>query len=37
MNIFALNAIDDSPLLRFRSALHCGYSGITDIQAGLSK
>jgi hypothetical protein len=23
------------PLLRFRSALHCGYSGITDIQDGL--
>jgi hypothetical protein len=23
------------PLLRFRSALHCGYSGITDIQNGL--
>jgi hypothetical protein len=23
------------PLLRFRSALHCGYSGITDIQGGL--
>ena len=23
------------PLLRFRSALHCGYSGITDIQEGL--
>jgi hypothetical protein len=22
-------------LLRFRSALHCGYSGITDIQDGL--
>ena len=20
------------PLLRFRSAFHCGYSGITDIQ-----
>jgi hypothetical protein len=23
------------PLLRFHSALHCGYSGITDIQDGL--
>ena len=23
------------PLLRFRSALRCGYSGITDIQDGL--
>ena len=23
------------PLLRFRSALHCGYSGITDIQDGI--
>jgi hypothetical protein len=23
------------PLLRFRSALHCGYSGITHIQDGL--
>ena len=23
------------PLLRFRNALHCGYSGITDIQNGL--
>ena len=23
------------PLLRFRSALHCGYSGVTDIQDGL--
>jgi hypothetical protein len=23
------------PLLRFRSALHCGYSSITDIQDGL--
>jgi hypothetical protein len=23
------------PLLRFYSALHCGYSGITDIQDGL--
>jgi hypothetical protein len=23
------------PLLRFRSALHCSYSGITDIQDGL--
>jgi hypothetical protein len=23
------------PLLRFRSALHCGYGGITDIQDGL--
>jgi hypothetical protein len=23
------------PLLRFRRALHCGYSGITDIQDGL--
>ena len=23
------------PLLRFRSALHCGYSCITDIQDGL--
>jgi hypothetical protein len=23
------------PLLRFRSTLHCGYSGITDIQDGL--
>jgi hypothetical protein len=23
------------PLLRFRSALHRGYSGITDIQVGL--
>jgi hypothetical protein len=23
------------PLLRFRSALHCDYSGITDIQDGL--
>ena len=27
--------IDDSPLLRFRSALHCGYSGITDKDSGL--
>jgi hypothetical protein len=24
-----------SPLLRFRSALHCGYSGITDKDSGL--
>jgi hypothetical protein len=24
-----------SPLLRFRSALHCGYSGITGIQGGI--
>jgi hypothetical protein len=23
------------PLLRFCSALHCGYTGITDIQDGL--
>jgi hypothetical protein len=23
------------PLLRFRSAVHCGYSGITDIQDGI--
>jgi hypothetical protein len=23
------------PLLRFRSALHCGYSGITDKDSGL--
>jgi hypothetical protein len=23
------------PILRFRSALHCGYNGITDIQNGL--
>jgi hypothetical protein len=23
------------PLLRFRSALYCGYSGITDIEDGL--
>jgi hypothetical protein len=23
------------PLLRFRSALHCGYSGITDKYSGL--
>ena len=23
------------PLFHFRSALHCGYSGITDIQDGL--
>ena len=26
-----VSAIDDSPL-RFRSALHCGYSGMTDIK-----
>jgi hypothetical protein len=25
------------PLLRFRSALHCGYSGITDIQDALRR
>jgi hypothetical protein len=31
----ALDVNRPFPLLRFRSALHCGYSGITDIQDGL--
>jgi hypothetical protein len=41
MNISYLDADKQSnsrfPLLRFGSALHCGYSGITDKDSGLNE